>query len=269
MRIVDLNPLPIAVLPFLNAGRGAGGYYEDRLPAFEARVDRLPPGVAAIVATSDLQGRERFEDSAGGALRLLGEVRPRLLQEEILPKLDLPTGRIGVLLAGDFYTVPALDRRGGTGDVTSVWEAFGEWFDWVAGVPGNHDAFGPRLEPRARFQENLHFLDAELVEIEGLRIAGLGGIIGNPAKLHRREQMDYLAELELLLAQRPDIVVLHDGPDAPELGGRGSPLVRELCECREPTLIVRGHAHWPSPLTTLANGTQVLNVDATVAVLRE
>ncbi len=48
---------------------------------------------------------------------------------------------VAALLAGDFYTVPALDKRGGTGDVTDVWRAFGECFAWVA---GNHDLFGDR-----------------------------------------------------------------------------------------------------------------------------
>ena len=54
-------------------------------------------------------------------------------------------GGIGVLLAGDLYTVPALDRRGGSGDVTAVWRAFGDEFSWVVGVAGNHDTFGADL----------------------------------------------------------------------------------------------------------------------------
>ena len=88
-------------------------------------MDWLPDGVAAILATGDLQGRQLFEDANEGPPKLLGEVLPGVLTGEVLPALGLPTGRIGVLLTGDFFTVPALDRRGGSGDVTEVWRAFG------------------------------------------------------------------------------------------------------------------------------------------------
>ena len=73
MRILTVNPQPIVEIPFLNAGRGPGGFYEDRLPVLDAIVDRLPDGVSAIIAAADLQGRERFQDSPNGVPRLLGE----------------------------------------------------------------------------------------------------------------------------------------------------------------------------------------------------
>ncbi len=63
MRILTLEPKPIAELTFLNAGRGPGQYYEDILPVELAWVDQLPDGVAAIVVTSDLQGREALQAS--------------------------------------------------------------------------------------------------------------------------------------------------------------------------------------------------------------
>ena len=116
MRIVEFQPDPIGEFRYLNAGRGPGQFYEDRLPVHVACVDALPEGVAALIATADLQGRERFEDAPAGPLRLLGEVLPARLVHEVLPTLSLgASDRIGVLLAGDFYTVPALDRRGGSG----------------------------------------------------------------------------------------------------------------------------------------------------------
>jgi hypothetical protein len=69
MKIVSITTEPILEIPFLNAGKGVGGFNVDRLPVLVATVDRLPDGVNAIVATGDLQGRERFEESARGPRR--------------------------------------------------------------------------------------------------------------------------------------------------------------------------------------------------------
>lgn len=155
MKIKDITP-PLVELPFLNAGRGPGGFYEDRLPIHQAIVDRLPRGLSAIVATSDLQGRERMRKSPTTPPRLLGEVLPDILVSRILPELDVPSeDKFGVILAGDFYTVPALDRRGGSGDVTEVWHAFADEFAWVAGVAGNHDTFGETLASSLRFRRSV------------------------------------------------------------------------------------------------------------------
>ena len=270
MRIISLECKPIAKIPYLNAGRGPGDFYEDRLPILEGVVDRLPEGTSAIVATADLQFRERFQDSPGGPLRLLGEVLPRRLIAEVLPMLDLPAGEIGVCLAGDFYTVPALDRRGGSGDVTFVWEAFAEAFDWVAGVAGNHDTFGDSLKPPAslRKRRNVSYLDGDHAVQIGLRLAGVGGIIGNPRKPHRRAEEDYLEALQTVLIEAPDVLLLHDGPAGSDRQ-RGSWRVREILEAHPPVLVIRGHAHWREPLAELPNGTQILNVDARLVILRE
>ncbi len=103
----------------MNAGRGQGSFYVDFLPIHTAVADGLPYDLDAIIATADLQGRETFQQANGQPLRLLGEVLPDVLVSEILPSIGLhDPQRIAVLLAGDFYTVPALDRRGGSGDVT-------------------------------------------------------------------------------------------------------------------------------------------------------
>ncbi|WP_230777553.1 metallophosphoesterase family protein [Roseiconus lacunae] len=229
-------------------------------------VDELPKGMSAIIATADLQGRETFESAGGKPLRLLGEVLPAILADEIIPNFGLANGRIGVLLAGDFYTVPALDKRGGSGDVTSVWQAFADEFDWIVGVAGNHDLFGDAAT-RPRFTTPVHFLDNDIVTIDELPIAGLSGIPGNPRRPWRRTEDDFVVALELLLSDSPAIVMMHDGPDVPDSGHRGSPRIRQVVEQAEPVLVVRGHSHWKEPLATLSNGTQVLNVDARVIIL--
>jgi Icc-related predicted phosphoesterase len=183
--------------------------------------------------------------------------------------LGTDTGNTGVFLAGDLYTVPALDRRGGSGDVRAVWEAFGDEFSWVIGVAGNHDTFGTDPNAAPRFPRHLHYLDNERVNIAGLKIAGLGGIIGNPRRPRRRSDEQYTDCLESLLTHRTDILITHDGPNDPIGGHRGSPRIREVVERLRPSLIVRGHAHWKQPLVQLSGGVQVLNVDARVVVLHK
>jgi Icc-related predicted phosphoesterase len=113
----------------------------------------------------------------------------------------------------------------------------------------------------------LHYLDADRVTIDDLAIAGIGGIIGNPDRTQRRSETDYLETLELVLCDETDVLVMHDGPDSGD-GQRGSPRVREVVERLRPKLVVRGHAHWAQPLAELTTGTQVLNVDARLVVLR-
>lgn len=268
MRILTFQSEPVLEVPFLNAGRGPGRFYEDRLPIHIGTVDRLPTGVDAILLTGDLQGRETFQQAGNSPPRLLGEVLPRRLNEKILPRLELPPcSRIGAFLAGDFYTVPALDKRGGTGDVTSVWQAFGDHFAWVVGVAGNHDTFGSSPADPAGLANHLHYLDGTRLNLADMKIAGIGGIIGNPSRVRRRSEDDYLNCLESLLEPRTDILIMHDGPDSPATRGRGSTRIREVIKERRPQLVIRGHAHWKHPFAELAGGVQVVNVDARVVVL--
>lgn len=270
MRITSIEPKLLAEIRYLNAGRGPGDFYSDVVPVHRGYASGMPAGTSAIVVTADLQGRETFESSGGQPLRLLGEVVPAMLRAEVLPSLGLPKGDIGVLLAGDFYTVPTLDKRGGTGDVRPVWDAFAAEFDWVAGVAGNHDTFADDAQ-RPKFASPIHFLDNDHVTIGGVSIAGLSGIPGNPRRPWRRTEDDYVKTLGMLLRENPAITIMHEGPDAPVSGFRGSPRIREVFEQStvENTLVVRGHSHWPEPLAELECGTQVLNVDARVVVLTE
>ena len=268
MKIVDFQTSSIAEFRYLNAGRGPGQFYEDLLPVHVARVDRLPDGVSAIVATADLQGRERFQDSAGGPLRLLGEVLPQRLVQEVLPTLGIRmSNQVGVFLAGDFYTVPALDQRGGTGDVTSVWYAFAESFSWVVGVAGNHDTFGDPPQRRPKLPSWTHYLDGDTVKVAGLRIAGLAGIIGNANRINRRSEDDYIATLNRLVEARPEILLMHDGPDGGQPAQRGLQPIRELLIESGVGLVIRGHSHWDQPFAEFETGLQILNVDARVVVL--
>ncbi len=267
MQIVSPPSEPRWRIPFLNAGKGQGGYYRETLPIQTAQVDWLPEELDGIVVTADLQGRETFESSRGQPLKLLGEVLPGLLESEILPKLGIQAAQCGAILAGDFYTVPTLDQRGGTGDVTEVWRTFGTYFPWVTGVAGNHDLFGDKLYPSSRIAGNVHVLDDDEVLLGGLHIAGIGGIIGDPRRKQRKSDQHYRDCLQRRIHDELDLLVLHDGPDVPEQGLKGSPLIRLVVDLLPPPLIVRGHCHWEIPFARLPGGTQVLNVDCRVVIL--
>jgi 3',5'-cyclic-AMP phosphodiesterase len=268
VRITSFDRKPISEIPFLNAGKGQGSFYVARLPVHVGQLADLPDDLDAIIATADLQGRERFEDGLGGPPRLLGEVLPERLAVELLPELSISPQRTGILLAGDFYTFPNLDKRGGSGDVAGVWQAFSRQFQWVVGVAGNHDMFGRALAPLRRLSANSHYLDGDRVTMGDLLIAGIGGIVGDPRKPHRKTDQHFVEHIELCTSPAPDILVMHDGPDDVEQGQKGSPIIRQALERSDSTLVVRGHAHWHAPLLELSNGTQVLNVECRVAVLR-
>ncbi len=173
--------------------------------------------------------------------------------------------RVGVILAGDLYA--ELGKRGGLGDVRAVWRAFAP-FRWVTGVAGNHDAFSEDLRDRAgigRFRRRGHrVLDGDQVELDGLVVGGVSGIVGNPKKPNRR-RLDAFAEALELASDAAQVLVLHEGP---AVGGRtGNADLTALVSAAAPPLVICGHRHWAAPLAELPCGRQVLNVDARAVVL--
>lgn len=265
MRIVEIAGEPIHELEYQDAAPG-GGTQLRTLPIFRGAAEGMPAGLDALLVTSDLQGRARL-GSAGGVSALLGEV----LAEEYaaLAELDaVPAAAFtGVILAGDLYAAPGADKLGATGDVRDVWRAFAAGYRWVTGVAGNHDLFGGAQE-RSRFEREpgVHLLDGDSVVLDGLRVGGVGGICGNPRKENRREPEVFVRTVQQVLANRPHVLVLHEGPDGGRPRLRGNPAVRAAVEDRR-ALVICGHCHWPEPLVTLAGGAQVLNVDARAVVL--
>jgi hypothetical protein len=210
-------------------------------------------------------------DRGGCSGKVVAEHLAELSAAGKLPPLD----DFGVLLAGDFFAEPQVDRRGGLGDVSEVWSAFGERCRWVAGVLGNHDLLAPPAQTAPLLPSDLtHVLDGTIVHLDGLRIGGVGGIIGKPTKVNRKTEPDYLRLLEDVLVQSPAIVLTHQQPDSPLAPGNHA--IRAAFEpwsktCADsaiaPPLLICGHHHWPTPLAKLSHGLQVLNVDARVFVL--
>ena len=269
MKIATITSEPFHELVYRNTGRNQC-IVDETLLFLKAEVDALPNGLQALIVTADLQGREKAPGSIIDA-RLLGvrvaEELEILEDRGLLPALSTT----GVILAGDFYCREDMDRRGGSGDVCPVWEALAERCRWVAGIAGNHDLFGTQLaNPDSHagcWQNNIHYVDNRAVELDGLKIAGLSGIIGNPRRPFRRDEATYIQCLESLLDREPHLLVLHDGPNDCEQTRKGNSLMRETLEAARDCLVVRGHTHWEQPLAPLANGTQVLNVDSRVVVL--
>ncbi|WP_223644190.1 metallophosphoesterase [Corallococcus sp. EGB] len=267
MRILSVDEKPLHEWWYLNAAP-RGGSRPERLPLLSGWVDTLPNELDALIALSDLQGMapHAAQDCAAA---LLGEV----LADELAMMGEAgdlpPASRTGILLAGDLYSNDTADERGASGDVRSVWSAFTRNFRWVVGVAGNHDTFG-RDQERERFflESGRELLDGGVVTPDGLPVGGVSYIIGRPDKLNRREQSAQLERLESVLLEEPEVLVLHEGPDAPEKGLRGNPVIREAVEPWSKLVVICGHCHWDVPLVTLASGTQVLNVDAHAVILR-
>lgn len=262
MRILNHNPCSIARIPYHNAAPGGGKTESVSLPVTTATVSGLPPDLHGILLSADLQGRERVRRLAlHEEPPLLGETLAHDLQNLCRSAMLPPTHHLGVILAGDLWADPQSRKRGGLGEVAPVWNAFARSFRWVAGVLGNHDTYtGPSFG-------NQHLLDGTIQNLDGVSIGGVNGIIGHAGKPGRRPEADFLLQLYMVLDHKPDVVILHMGPDAPGSGLMGNEAIRRVLEEYPPTLVVCGHCHAEEPIHTLGNGTQVVNVDSRAVVL--
>ena len=137
----------------------------------------------------------------------------------------------------------------------------------AVGVAGNHDDFGRDKDKHKLMSEpNIHLLDGEVVELDGIRFGGVGYIIGNPARRGRRSEEDQLAKISQVLDQKPDVLLLHEGPSGDD-SQRGNDLIRSLVLESETPMTICGHCHWDRPLSTSPRGKQLLNVDARAVLL--
>jgi hypothetical protein len=238
------------------------------LSLVQAAARGVPLAIDAILVASDLQGRE-LPRPDGSPPRLLGQV----LADDLATLAELgavpATERTGVLLGGDLYADEVSLRRGSTGDVRPVWHRFARLCRWVVGVAGNHDAFGTSGETEVEAGAPWHVLDGQVIDIDGLRMGGVSGVVGNPRRPFRRDEAAFIATVRRVLARGPDVLILHEGPDVPAEGLRGHAPTREaLVAHGGPLLVVRGHDHWPVALAELAPGIQVLNADERALLLR-
>ncbi len=270
MKLTSIDREPIHEIRYRVVKSAGMLVVEDTLPIYTGTAADFPSSLDALILTSDLQGVE-IADS-GNTPRLIGEVLIEDLEVMALEQFS-STERIGVVLAGDLFVRQQLDKRGGKGDVRHVWESFRDSFKWVAGVAGNHDRFGERWPAdfeEFKSHERIYYLDGETKEIDGLHIGGISGVIGNPDKIFRRTEEDFAGTINKLLKQRPDILVLHEGPDHPDADCPGSAAIRSALEQSPTTTVICGHKYWDGPEPhLLINGSQVLNVNAKVVILHK
>ena len=252
---IDVELRPFATLGYRNAVEH-GRSEDTELGFYRARAAWLPPQVEGLVITSDLQGIVPHPHT--GEPQLMGlAVVEKLVELYLDGHLPQPVRRAAIL-AGDFFALP--DRRGGFGCVAEVWQAFADNFAHVIGVAGNHDNIS-----RIRHARHVHLLDSSDTTLGGLRIGGVGLIMGNARKPGRREDQDQYQRLEAMAGSRPDILLLHEGPPGGP-GQPGLPVIGGLMEGHQIPLTIRGHKAWNIPVFRAPHGV-VLNVHERVIVV--
>ena len=249
---------PVSLMRYLVAGK-RGKPESALLPVYLGTAAWIPVEFDGLVITSDLQGV--VPDEATGEMRQMGiavvEHLLDLAAEEAVP----PLASMAALLAGDLYSIPSADKRGGYGPVAEVWRSFAGEFAQLVGVAGNHDDV--RGVPQGG---HVRLLDMEITELGNLRVGGVGRTIGSPEKPGRRDPQEQLSRVELVAGAGVDILLLHQGPPG-EPSQRGEPAIREIILENRIPLTICGHVHWEDPVARIESG-WVLNSDGRVIILR-
>ncbi|WP_254514043.1 metallophosphoesterase family protein [Anatilimnocola floriformis] len=227
------EPELIHEIPFRTSG--SSGPRNRRLPVYTVRYENSAGPQPTILATADLQGREKESTN-----RLLGELLAdeieRLQQAEDLPALDL------CLLCGDFYDYPDLNKLGGTGDVTSAFNALARIASETAAVLGNHDELNPH-----ELLTEVRVLDGKTFHSRSFTIGGVSGILGNPRKNNRKTEEEFLTAIEHCTDRCANVLLFHQGPQGNGPQQAGLDLINAALEpCRD-LLVLCGHCHWDEP----------------------
>jgi Icc-related predicted phosphoesterase len=269
----ELKPEPLFHLSYRHARKGGGEAVEGVLPVFTLSTAGLPAELDGIILAADLQGRELLPPTRRNASsparnfregrRLLGEVAAERIAGLSAADRLPPPDRLGMVLAGDLWAEPGSIRRGRSGDIRPVWQAFRACGRWVVGVRGNHDVFLERLTDAG---DGLHMLDGTTVTLDGLRFGGVGGVIGNPSNPRTRTEERFTGLVRELTASGLNLLVLHHGPEGNGEFARGNRAVREAVEGFG-GIVVFGHCYWRDPIQHPSFGPWLVNVDSRVVVL--
>lgn len=138
----------------------------------------------------------------------------------------------------------------------------------MVGIGGNHDYFGMEEELQEfKNEDDIYYFDKGTNYIDGIKVSGISGIIGNPLKVNRISIEEYLEALDSILLDKPDMLLLHQTPEISNCNLKGNAEIGELLQQRNSTLAFCGHIHWDEALIELDNGTQILNIDKRVFIL--
>lgn len=161
--------------------------------------------------TSDLQGSAGLSSAPVPPLESAVDTLRRCAQNGTVPPLE----RTVALLAGDFWAQPDSSRRGGHGDVRDGIRRVRDAFLDAVVVFGNHDRVGDNPSDLVAFgrERGIHLASDRLVDVHGVTIAGVDGVVGDPTRRpFRRPLAEFVAAVERAVRQRPNIVLLHQGP---------------------------------------------------------
>ncbi len=252
-----------------------------KLEMEEITICDLPKAFQAVVAVSDLQGavildprtgimeteglfdssREVLEavvQDLGVQLRPMGVMLPIYLTRW-LESRGISVSQTLVLIAGDLCGVL---KRGASCNVRPVWDAFAHYFPHVVGITGNHDLLD---EPPA----GTWLLDGEVLELRGLKIGGISGVVGRKDRNPRnRDARTYRRVLKEVLSQRPHMLLLHPCPEVQPPLWLGDAMIAEvLLQYPHSLHVVCGHVEWPSSHARLGHHS-VWNADHRVILFR-
>lgn len=256
--------------PCVVVAPGNNGILHSNIPLVNIIVDELPKGLNAIIAGSDFQAYDSA-DIAPNERNLMGLIisneLKRFADERFIPNSD----NIGIILAGDFYADPLLEKRGGAGNVQNVWDSFESSFRWTVGVAGNHDRFYNdfQIPEEMNYLSCPAILDGQFCKRDGIQIGGISGIIGNPNRPWRKSENDFIDLINNLVINS-SILILHEGPAIAEVGAKGSAMIRSALESIKRNLItVSAHSHWHHHYYRINETVHAINVDFRVVIFTE
>lgn len=224
----------------------------------------LPPAFDAIIILGDMQAMDSHLKPVENRSLLGIGVADELstyCELGLWPSQD----RVLVCLTGDLYTVDTLDKRGGTGDILSVYRAFASQFSHVCAVAGNHDLFGDGTSIQKAEKTGVRVLHGSQVQFGEFRVGGICGIAGNNGKVWRNTS----SELKALVRGigQVDLLLVHEPPKRE--GCPGNPELSSLLERNMfKGTIAAGHVRWDSVINQTEFGT-VLNLDGRGVILTD
>ena len=123
------------------------------------------------------------------------------------------------------------------------------WIPEIYFIRGNHEDFS-LIEQRG--EESLcglgiffHLPAGKVLDIDGHRVAGLGGIYYRGSNSQKAALPKYTKpwEVETLLKLDFELLISHDCPENIPEEGKGSPLVSQVLEIKRPKYLFCGHYH--------------------------